>query len=75
MLSNYPMDSVFLCVWTSWSFDNRQAVISNLTTMVPKGAMLITVSHGIIHPSFLEVDKIIETFAWGRAKVYYYRHA
>ncbi len=75
MLGSYPIDSVFLCVWTSWSIDNRQTVISNLTSMVPKGAMLITVSHGIIHPAFLEVDKIDETFAWGRAKVYYYRHA
>ena len=75
VLSEYPADSVFYCVWTSWSLENRQSVISKLTSMIPKGGILITVTHSLQHPAFHEFDKIVESFAWGRAKVYYYKHA
>lgn len=74
-LSSYPDKSVFLCVWTSWSDRNRQSVISKFVKIIPKGATLVTVSHGIVHPSFHEVANIEESFAWGHATVYYYKHA
>ena len=50
-------------------------MLATFEQVVPKGAILITVSHGIIHPSFQQVAKIHERFAWGRASVYYYKHA
>ncbi len=74
-LSDYPDPAVFLCVWTSWSEENRLNIIQQLTGIVPKGSFFISVSHGIIHPAFVEVHKMSETFAWGRASVYYYKHA
>ena len=70
-----PDNSMVLCVWTSWSKHNRQQLLSTLYQVIPKGAILITVSHGVVHPSFQEVAKIQERFAWGRASVYYYKHA
>lgn len=74
-LASYPDESVFLCVWTSWSDQNRQSVMSKFVKIIPKGATLVTVSHGIVHPSFHEVANVEESFAWGHATVYYYRHA
>ena len=75
LLDEYPDRSVFLCVWTSWSKENRHQVMDRLTSIVPKGSVFISVSHGIIHPAFVEIAKITETFAWGKASVYYYKHA
>ncbi len=72
---DYPAPSVFLCVWTSWSDKNREDVVYQLSSVVPKGSFLITVSHGLIHPAFIELNKSSEMFAWGRASVYYYKHA
>ncbi len=74
-LPHYPSPAVFLCVWTSWSKENRLHVISELSSIVPKGSFFISVSHGIVHPSFIEIRKITEMFAWGQASVYYYKHA
>ena len=68
-------DVVFLCVWTSWSDSNRKQMIDQFLTHIPKGGMLVTVSHGIVHPDLIELKKIIEPFAWGQASVYYYKHA
>ena len=68
-------NTVFLCVWTSWSKYNRQVMLTKLSDIIPRGARLITVSHGLIHPNFVEEAKIHERFAWGQATVYYYRHA
>ena len=42
--------------------------------MIPKGGILITVTF-FAATAFHEFDKIVESFAWGRAKVYYYKHA
>lgn len=71
----YPPSSVFMCVWTSWSSENRRAMISRLSSIIPKGSIFISVSHGMVHPAFVEVQKIREVFAWGEASVYYYKHA
>ena len=70
-----PNHSAVLCVWTSWSKHNRQSLVSQFQDLIPKGGILITVTHGIVHPSFQEVAKIQERFAWGKASVYYYKHA
>ena len=75
LLKDYPEKSVFLCVWTSWSTENRQHMMEQLSNVVPKDGVLIMVSHAMVHPMFIEVDKITETFAWGKASVYYYKHA
>ena len=75
LMPEYLSPAVFICVWTSWSSDNRRSVISKLSSIVPKGSIFISVSHGIEHPAFLEIEKITETFAWGEASVYYYKHA
>jgi hypothetical protein len=66
---------VVLLVWTSWSRQNRANVLAQLSDAITTGDMLISVSHGIVHPLLVEIDKITEIFAWGKAKVYYYRHA
>ena len=66
---------VYLCVWTSWSKRNRQRMIEQFLTHIPKGGILVTVSHGIVHPDLLELDCVQESFAWGPASVYYYQHA
>lgn len=75
LLDQYPDRSVFLCVWTSWSTENRQQVIAKLSNIVPKDGVFISVSHGMAHPAFVEIAKMTETFAWGQASVYYYKHA
>ena len=67
-------DVVFFCVWTSWSVSNRQKIIKQLLTNIPSNGMLITVSHGINHPDFIEIKSVKYPFAWGQASVYYYRH-
>jgi hypothetical protein len=66
---------VFLCVWTSWSRKNRQRVMATCLTHIPSGGYLVTVSHGVAHPDFIQVHQTVERFAWGDATVYYYRHA
>ena len=75
MLGAYPASSVFMCVWTAWSSKNRQKMIAQLSTIVPKHGHLVLVRHGLVHPEFVEVHKTTEIFAWGEASVYYYRHA
>ena len=68
-------DVVFFCVWTSWSATNRQKIIKQLLTNIPSNGILITVSHGINHPDFIELKSTTHPFSWGQASVYYYRHA
>ena len=68
-------DVVYFCVWTSWSTTNRRHMIHQLVSHIPKGGILITVSHGIVHDEFIEFNKNTERFAWGYATVYYYKHA
>jgi len=68
-------DVVFFCVWTSWSASNRQKIIKQLLTNIPSNGILITVSHGINHPDFIEIKSVKHPFSWGQASVYYYRHA
>ena len=73
--ASYANTSTFFCCWTSWSVQNRRDMVATLSRVVPAGAHLITVSHGMKHPEWIEVAHITESFAWGRASVYYYKHA
>ncbi|MEK9727082.1 MAG: class I SAM-dependent methyltransferase [Candidatus Margulisiibacteriota bacterium] len=76
--SNLPYfdhdDVVFLCVWTSWSKLNRQRMISQFLSHIPKGGILVTISHGIRCSEFQEIHSTVDQFAWGNASVYYYQH-
>jgi len=75
LCKKYPSNSVFLCVWTSWSHANRRSVIESLIKVFPSGSYLITVSHGVNHPLFKLMKEKKYLFAWGEATVYYYKHA
>ena len=65
-------NSVFFCVWVSWSLDNREGMIQTFVDTMPVGAALITVGHPMTHPHFGLVHRTILPFAWGDATVYYY---
>ena len=74
-VANYnPRDGVFFCVWTSWSHHNQQKFLNSVTTIVPKGSILITISHALGHPGFTLLKSSKARFAWGQASVYYYKH-
>ena len=75
VLEAYPSPSVFFCVWSTWSSANRKAVLARLLSVMPRGSVLVSVGVPLSSPALVEIDKISETFAWGKSNVYYYNHA
>ena len=71
----YPEQSVFLCVWTSWSDENRCQMMASLADVFPHDGWLISVSHPVKNPSFALQKTAEHIFAWGTARVYYYTYA
>tara|TARA_A100001015_G_C15026066_1_gene730557 strand:+ start:197 stop:742 length:546 start_codon:yes stop_codon:yes gene_type:complete len=72
--ANSSINGVYFCVWTSWSNENQHQFLSQIQSTVPKGSMLITVSHALGHPAFQCLKSTSFRFAWGHASVYYYKH-
>ena len=71
----YPEKSVFLCVWSSWSDENRYQMMASLAAVFPDDGWLISVSLPVKNPSFVLQKTAEHIFAWGTARVCYYTYA
>lgn len=65
--------SLFYMAGTCFPDDFRDKIIQKMKRDAPHDSRLITLTHAIVDPQFLELDQFEAIFSWGRDKVFIYK--